>query len=97
MSTNIYHAETTLLKGQDRLLSEVIVLLNFTVDEVRSEAFNGVVELVFPEVSGCISHQKVGPASILLSMEVLIMLDISKTILQNSSVEKGVEGVPGCR
>ena len=96
MGTNFGHAETLLLKRQDRLLFEVIVLLDFTVDEVGGEALDGVVELEFPEVSACVSHPEGGPASVLLSMEVLIMLNISETIFQNSSVEKRVQSVARC-
>ena len=90
LGTDASQAEHALLKSQDRLIFEVIVLLNFSVDEVCSEALNGVVELVFPEVSPRISHEKVWPASILLPMDVLKLLDISESILQDCSVEKGV-------
>ena len=97
IGSNVHHAEHALLKSQDCILFEVIVLLDLTEDKVGGEALDGVVELVFPEVSAHVTHQKVGPASILLSMDVLIMLDISETILQDGSVEKGVQGVPRCR
>ena len=96
LGSNSCHAPTLLLNSQDRLRFEVLVLLNLTVDEVSGEALDGIVELVFPEVSACVSHEVGGPASILLSMEILIHLNISETILQNSSVEKGVQGVARC-
>ena len=79
--SNSCHAHTLLLNRQDRLVFEVLELLNLTVDDVGSEALDGIVELVFPEVSACVSHEVGGPAGIFLSMEILILLNISETIL----------------
>ena len=69
--TSPSHAEAILLKRQDRLLFEFIVLLDFAVDELGGEVLDGAVELVFPEAPICVSHSIGRPASILHSMRCL--------------------------
>ena len=91
--TDARSAEHLLLESHDRLLLQVLVLLNLTEDNVGGEALNGVVELVLPEVLARVSHQEVRPARILLSMQVLIFLDVGETIFQHCGVEEGVQGV----
>ena len=41
------------------------------------------------------THPEVGPASVADPMQVLVVIDRLKTLLKNSGVEQGVEGVLG--
>ena len=79
-----------LLEGHHGLLFQVAIVLDLSEDHVGGESLDSVVELVFPESVGGSAHPVVGPAGVHLAMQMLVVLDRGKALLEDRSVEKWV-------
>jgi len=71
--------------------------LHLTVDHVGGESLHCQVGLVLPEVAGRVCHEIVGPSGVLDAVQGIVVFDSAQTLLQNSRVQQGVQGVLGDR
>ena len=79
-----------LLEGHHGLLFQVAIVLDLSEDHVGGESLDSVVELVFPESVGSSAHPVVGPAGVHLTVQMLVVLNSGKALLEDGSVEKWV-------
>ena len=82
-----------LLEGHHGLLFQVAIVLDLSEDHVGGESLDSVVELVFPESLGGSTHPVVGPAGVHLTVQMLVVLNSGKALLEDRSVEKWVQSV----
>ena len=82
-----------LLEGHHSLLFQVAIVLDLSEDHVGGESLDSVVELVFPESVGGSAHPVVWPAGVHLAVQMLVVLDRGKALLEDRSVEKWVQSV----
>ena len=82
-----------MLEGHHSLLVQVAIVLNLTVKHVTSGTLHSKVELVLPKPGSSLSHPVVGPASILRSVQHVVVLDGGEALLQDRSIEQRVKGV----
>ena len=82
-----------LIESHDSLCLEVAILLDFTEDHIGSEALNSIVELILPKLRGLVAHPIVWPIRISLSMECSEVLNHLQSLLEDCSVQKGVQSV----
>ena len=93
MGTNGAKVSKTLLDGHNSLLVKVDVVLHLTVEHVGCGTLHSIVELVFPQTLGCLSHPVVGPSCVLLTMKVLVVFNVCQALLEDVGVEQWVERV----
>ena len=95
MNSDKDEACKTLLESWDSLLVHVDMVVDLTVGHVSGSTLDSEVDLVSPHVPSGVLHGVVRPAGVQMSIEVLVVLDIKKTLLQNGRVKKRVETVTG--
>jgi hypothetical protein len=82
-----------LIHRQEHSVVVVSVLGNRPVDHVGSKALDSVRELVLHEVATGSCHQEMRPVGELYAVEVPVVLDDIKTILESGSVQKRVQSI----
>lgn len=93
MDANGAKVGKTLLDSHHSLLVEVPMVLYLTEKHVRCGTLDSIVELEFPQTLSGLAHPIVRPFGVLGTMEVVVVVDVSEALLQDSGVEQGVERV----
>jgi len=82
-----------LLVGHYSLGFQVAIVLDLSEDHVAHAALNRQIELVLPELVCCSTHPIVWPSGVHLAMQVLVVLNLGETLLENGRVQQWVESV----
>ena len=91
VGTDRAEACEALLESHNSLIAQVTIIADLAVKHVTSDTLHGKVELVLPELAGSLTHEVVGPASVLRSMKHVVMLNGGKALLEDGGVEERIE------
>jgi hypothetical protein len=91
---HLEHEVRLLMDSHESRLLQVSVLLVFVVHQVSSECLHGVVDSVAADVLASLLHEVLRPVLVpVASAGELVMLNHLDSVLQDTSVEEGVERV----